>query len=141
MSQDQIMRDFMLSSAANIEITDELTIVSLNDTVQILTTRNANWREEGFCCMIFIWQASMFLDSHADQVCQESCPELKSLMLEYREHQTMMGLPLSPLFGVAALEYIYPQFYYKPEIERFGSSPVENTYFIITEEKKDGDAK
>ncbi len=114
-------------------VSDEPTIISLYDTVGVLEKKNPNWRDDRFCCMIFAWQADFFLESHSEEVCKEKCPELFNLCLEYHEHKTMLGLALSPFFGIAAMEYIFASLIEKTEYERFGCAPVRDAYFKIDE--------
>lgn len=139
MNEDQIIRDMMLNSASEADASvseDKPTILSLNDTVEVLANRNPEWRQHYFSCQIFIWQSAHFLESHADEVCNEKCPELMPLLVEYRKNNTILGYPLSHMFGTLALQYILPQIE-KCDHELFGSSPVQGAYFKIMEKKDD----
>ncbi len=132
MSEDKVLRDFLLNSASDMSnIPDEPTEISLYDTVEVLSKRNSNWANDEFCQMILAWQASHFLNEHADQVIREKCPHLKELCTEYRELETINGKRLHHLFGMKALAYIMPNFE-KPYLKGpFGCAPVQDSYFII----------
>ena len=109
---------------------DEPTIISLYDTVYTLEKNNPNWLDDRSSRMIFAWQASLFLENHVEEVCKDKYPELMELCQEYRQYKTMMGLPISPLFGLEALEYVRPKDI-EYSTERFGSYPIRECYFKI----------
>lgn len=134
MNDDEVLRDFLLNSASDMSnISDEPTEISLYDTVEVLSKRNPDWANDEFCQMILAWQASHFLNNHADKVIAEKCPHLKELCTEYRELETMNGKPLHHLFGIKALNYIMPKFE-DPYLEApFGTSPVRNCYFQVVD--------
>ncbi len=58
-------------SSCKVEIDDSPTIISFYDTVNVLEKRNANLRKCKLNCMIFAWQASIFLYEHALEVCKD----------------------------------------------------------------------
>ena len=138
MSDDETLRDFLLNSASDMSnISDEPTVITLYDTVEVLSKRNPGWTNDEFCQMIFAWQAAHFLNDHADEVIREKCPHLKELCVEYRELETMNGKRLHHLFGVKALAYIMPDLE-EPCFEGpFGTSPVINAFFGSVVEIKD----
>lgn len=131
-NKDEVLRDFLLNSASDMSsISDEPTIISLHDTIEVLEKRNPNWESDEFCQKVFAWKAAFFLNSHSDEVIKEKCPQLMDMCLEYREHQTINGKKLHHMFGMKALAYIMPDFA-EPEFEGpFGSTPVQYCYFKI----------
>lgn len=132
MNEDEILRDFILNSASDMKnISDEPTVISLYDTIEVLANRNSNWANDEFCQMILAWQASHFLNDHADKVIKEKCPHLRELCVEYRELETINGKPLHHLFGIKALDYIMQKFEHPYLDVPFGSSPIRDSYFII----------
>lgn len=108
---------------------DDPTAFTLYDTIEVLAKRNPNWVKDNFCQMIFAWQASLFLKSHLQEVCNEKCPELLDLCIEYSEHKTINGQFLPTLFGTEAIEYITRNTIELPEYKNFGTSPVSNSFF------------
>lgn len=112
-------------------MSDEPTILSLYDTITVLSRKNPKWRDDKFCQKILAWAASLFIETHVAEVCNAECPELIELCSEYREHKTMFGLFLPPFFGQDALEYIAPEPKLNVDFEKFGSSPVRDSYFFI----------
>jgi hypothetical protein len=141
--EDEIIINYIFNSASQVDDTrlDDPTVMALYDIVQFLNNRNPDWKKDRFCQIIFVWQANIFLDTHSDEVCEEKCPELKTLMLEYRKNQTIMGYPLPPNFGFDAFKYFFPKFKNENEnvceTERSGCAPVRSVYFNIIEEGKD----
>lgn len=139
MNEDQIIRDMLLNSASHVDTSnfdDGPTILTLYDTITVLSRKNPEWLKDRFCQMIFAWQASMFLENHVDEVCKEKCPELRELCVEYRECKTMNGLPLDELFGIKALNYIMPKNEDPYFEEPFGTAPVRDSFFKIIDNNK-----
>lgn len=133
MNEDELIRDLLQNAASHLDPIDcdKPTEITLYDTVIVLERKNPNWREYDFCIKIFVWQSSSFIDSHSDEVCNAKCAELMPLVLEYRQHTTINGDPLSHIFGLAALQYIFPTPICEPEIQCFGCAPVRDSYFLV----------
>lgn len=136
--EDEILLDFLSNCASDVSnISNKPTEISLYDTVEMLSKRNPDWANDEFCQMILAWEASQFLNSHADKVVAEKCPHLRKLCVEYRELETMNGKPLHHLFGIKALEYFMPK-YKDPFLHGpFGTSPVRNAFFGSAVQLKD----
>ena len=129
-TMDKLIRDMLISSDSDKpNISDQPTELALYDTVEILSKINPNWANDELCQMILSWQASFFLNTHTDKVIAEKCPHLRELCVEYRELKTMHGKPLSPLFGLQALDYIIPKYEHSYFDGPFGTSPVRNAFW------------
>lgn len=113
---------------------NEPTILSLNDTIEVLSRRNPKWKDNDFCVKIFIWNAAGFLEEHADEVCKEKCPEFIPLLMEYREKGTIKNEKLPVYFGLVALDFIIQPYRDEEDFQNFGTSPVRNAFFEIKEE-------
>lgn len=110
---------------------NEPTVISLYDTIHVLSERNQDWLEDEFSCLIFVWQSSFFLDTHVEEVCKDKCPDLLGSCKEYRENETINGLPIPDTFGIKALDYIIPKSQEDYDLVNFGTSPIRNAYFSI----------
>ena len=131
--EDQIIRDMMQNSASHIDTSnfDGPTIISLYDTVEVLSKKNPDWIKDKFCQMIFAWNSDFFLDSHVEEVCKDKCPDLLGLCMEYRECKTVMGLTLPTMFGISAIQYVFPTQIEETEFHRIECAPVRDAYFEI----------
>lgn len=131
--EDDLIKDLIANTPSYFD-SDEATICTLRDTIHVLSKKNPDWLNDEFCKKIFAWNSALYLDDHVDEVCQDLPFELKELCLEYRNHKTMNGAPLNPLFGEEALQYVFMPF--KPKENpyketNFGASPVKNAYFQL----------
>lgn len=128
-----LIRDLIANTPSYFD-SDIANICTLRDTIYVLSKKNPDWFNDEFCKMIFAWNSSLYSDDHVDEVCLDFPIELKELCLEYRNHHTMNGSPLSESFGIEAIDYIFEPF--KPKDDAyfesdFGTSPVSNAYFQL----------
>lgn len=107
-SQDEALRDLILSSSSTIPIEDTgSTIVSLQDTVDLIVKKYGdNWRDCPECKCVVIWASRVFDIPHVNEV----VPDLFDLCLEYRENNTVNGKPMPDNFYLLAFAVVDPSY-------------------------------
>lgn len=133
-SEDILLRGLILSCSSKCDksvIDDQPTIFSLKYTISLISKKNPDWRKNNYLISIFVWQSSLFLESHVKEICEQECPELLGLCQEYRTNKTIYGCELADDFSYKAFQFIVSE----PKNEtyiKFETYPVRSSFFILT---------
>lgn len=103
--EDETITDLINSCTSNdVGVSgDEPTVISLQDTVDLITKKyGENWRCYPECKMTVIWASRLFEIQHVKEI----VPDLYDFCLEYREKSTVNGNKLPDDFFVLAFSVV-----------------------------------
>jgi hypothetical protein len=133
--EDNFLRDLITSSASTKEVNDSPTILSLQDSIDLMRRKfGDDWYSNIFARLTVIWHSSLFFRDHVKEVC-ENYPGLYELCEEYSNLETIQGKPLPRDFHSQILDFMLS--FDPPKEEEysnrvtFQTSPVRDAYFIV----------